>query len=261
MLGEVSGSGYRQAPSLVRRADGRTIQLTPLLYPVLEEINGTRDLDAVAAAVAGALGLAPHRRRHRVPGRAEAPPARRAPARRRHRPAVAKANPLLALRLQAHGLPSGRHALDRSAVRADVPAAGRACIPRRVRLRGVVGRVRARPRLGGAAGAVQPLLAAGRTRADDAVRGLPRLGHAAACRYGGAKPGAMGVGSTWSGRRSTPTSPTRTASAAAAGCASTSAGSTSTPSLPSPSSARGRTSGTTRCCSSSRRRSSRWCGS
>src|SRR5215217_8242497 len=50
-LGAVPGSGYRQAPSLVRRADGQTIQLTPLLYRVLEEIDGTRDLDAIAAAV------------------------------------------------------------------------------------------------------------------------------------------------------------------------------------------------------------------
>ena len=40
---------------------------------------------------------------------------------------------------------------------------------------------------------------------------------------------AWGWGSTWSGRRSTPTSPTRTGCRVATGCASTSAASTSTP--------------------------------
>ena len=42
------------------------------------------------------------------------------------------------------------------------------------------------------------------------------------------RPAAWAWASTWSGRRSTPTSPTRTGCRAATGCASTSAGSTST---------------------------------
>src|SRR4051812_6229677 len=42
LLGEIPGSGYRQAPSLVRRRDGQTLQLTPLLYAVLEAIDGER---------------------------------------------------------------------------------------------------------------------------------------------------------------------------------------------------------------------------
>ena len=32
LLGEMVGSGYRNPPSLVRRSDGQTLQLTPLLY-------------------------------------------------------------------------------------------------------------------------------------------------------------------------------------------------------------------------------------
>ncbi|MDQ1604088.1 MAG: putative peptide zinc metalloprotease protein, partial [Actinomycetota bacterium] len=42
LLGELANSGYRSAPSLVRRADGQTISLTPLLYQVLAAIDGTR---------------------------------------------------------------------------------------------------------------------------------------------------------------------------------------------------------------------------
>ncbi|HKU04169.1 MAG TPA: hypothetical protein VJQ80_15290 [Arthrobacter sp.] len=48
LLGPAEGSGYREPPSLVRRADGQTLQLTRLLYLVLEGANGTRDLEAIA---------------------------------------------------------------------------------------------------------------------------------------------------------------------------------------------------------------------
>ncbi|WP_190605230.1 hypothetical protein [Arthrobacter ipis] len=48
LIGEAKGSGYREAPSLVRRADGQTIQLTRLLFHVLEAIDGIRDVDGIA---------------------------------------------------------------------------------------------------------------------------------------------------------------------------------------------------------------------
>ena len=42
LIGELPGSGYKEPPALVRRADGQTVQLTRLLYVVLEEIDGQR---------------------------------------------------------------------------------------------------------------------------------------------------------------------------------------------------------------------------
>jgi putative peptide zinc metalloprotease protein len=48
LLGELRGSGYKDAPSLVRRADGQTIQVTGLLYQLLEAVDGERDLDQLA---------------------------------------------------------------------------------------------------------------------------------------------------------------------------------------------------------------------
>ena len=51
LLGEAVGSGYRQPPALVRRADGQVIQLTPLLHLVLSHIDGARTVDQVAAVV------------------------------------------------------------------------------------------------------------------------------------------------------------------------------------------------------------------
>ncbi|MGP0222045.1 hypothetical protein [Paenarthrobacter sp. NCHU4564] len=56
LLGETKGSGYREPPSLVRRADGQVLQLTSLLFMVLEASNGTRTLDEIAAEVTPRFG-------------------------------------------------------------------------------------------------------------------------------------------------------------------------------------------------------------
>jgi putative peptide zinc metalloprotease protein len=56
LIGEMAGSGYRVPPSLVRRADGQTIQLTPLLYAILREVDGRRTPEELAEAVSEATG-------------------------------------------------------------------------------------------------------------------------------------------------------------------------------------------------------------
>ncbi|HET7387311.1 MAG TPA: hypothetical protein VFJ19_11685 [Nocardioidaceae bacterium] len=56
LIGEMSGSGYRIPPSLVRRGDGQTLQLTSLLYAVLRAVDGRRDAARVAEAVSRATG-------------------------------------------------------------------------------------------------------------------------------------------------------------------------------------------------------------
>jgi putative peptide zinc metalloprotease protein len=56
LLGEVSGSGYKDGAALVRRPDGQMVQLGPLMYGLLEEIDGRRDHAALAAAMSERLG-------------------------------------------------------------------------------------------------------------------------------------------------------------------------------------------------------------
>ncbi|MBP1135044.1 putative peptide zinc metalloprotease protein [Arthrobacter sp. PvP023] len=56
LIGETQGSGYREPPSLVRRADGQAIQLTRLLYLVLEAIDGNRSVDEVAEHASARFG-------------------------------------------------------------------------------------------------------------------------------------------------------------------------------------------------------------
>ncbi|HET6939825.1 MAG TPA: hypothetical protein VFI19_14510, partial [Nocardioides sp.] len=52
----MNGSGYRTPPSLARRVDGQTVQLTPLLYAVLAAADGQRSTAEVAASVGRATG-------------------------------------------------------------------------------------------------------------------------------------------------------------------------------------------------------------
>jgi putative peptide zinc metalloprotease protein len=53
LLGVQPGSGYVTPPLLVCRADGQVMQLTPLLYAVLEAVDGERDLGRIARLVSG----------------------------------------------------------------------------------------------------------------------------------------------------------------------------------------------------------------
>jgi putative peptide zinc metalloprotease protein len=56
LIGGMVGSGYRTAPALVRRGDGQVLQLTPLLYLVLNAADGSRSSAEIAAVVGRALG-------------------------------------------------------------------------------------------------------------------------------------------------------------------------------------------------------------
>src|SRR5919108_2018590 len=55
LLGDVHGSGYKDGAALVRRADGQVVQLGPLMYGLLEEIDGTRGHEALAEAMSERL--------------------------------------------------------------------------------------------------------------------------------------------------------------------------------------------------------------
>jgi putative peptide zinc metalloprotease protein len=56
LLGEVPGSGYRNAPALARRSDGQVVTLTPLLQQTLASIDGQRTVAEVADAVSASSG-------------------------------------------------------------------------------------------------------------------------------------------------------------------------------------------------------------
>ena len=193
LLGEYQGSGYSQPPSLVRRADGQVIQMSALLYGVTCRIDGCRGPAGIADLVSGDLGrsLTADQVRYLITAKllplgivaAEGAPA-----------APPKARPLFALRARGTLLP-GRAAnaagvLLRPLFRWPVVAAVA------VTVAAVDYWLFAVHGLG--AGVQQVL----RNPTDLLiVVGLSvvsavfhECGHAAGCRYGGARPGVIGVG-------------------------------------------------------------------
>ena len=193
LLGEYQDSGYSQPPSLVRRPDGQVIQMSPLLYQVTCRIDGSRDPAAIAELVSEDLGRSLDADQVRYLITAKLLPLgivadEGAPA------APPKANPLLALRARGTLLP------ERAA-----NAAGALLRPlfRRPVVVAVVGSVLAVDywlfAVHGLGGGLRQVL---RDPVDLLiVLGLSLVsavfhecGHAAACRYGGARPGVIGVG-------------------------------------------------------------------
>jgi putative peptide zinc metalloprotease protein len=56
LLGNVHGSGYEGGAALVRRADGQVVQLGPLLYALLENLDGRRSTSELADLLCERLG-------------------------------------------------------------------------------------------------------------------------------------------------------------------------------------------------------------
>lgn len=194
LLGAVAGSGYRRAPSLVRRADGQMLQLTPVLYAVLEAIDGRRDAADIAAHL---------RSTHQI----EVDPsdvARLVDEKLRPlgvlrgvdgaEPEVAKSNPLLALRWRYVVTDPARtrrlaqpftRLFDRAVV-AVVLLAFVLSTGWLLMVEGLAGATRDAVYRPGLLLAVIALTAVS--------AGFHELGHAAAALRGGAQPGAMGAG-------------------------------------------------------------------
>ena len=257
------GAGLRlpRAPALVRRADGQTIQLTPLLYPVLGQSDGRRSHEEIAEAVGPAVGrqvTAENVRtlcdRLRTLGALKLADG--------SEPELRRSNPLLALRFRY--------------VVSDPEVTSRLTAPFALLFAPVVvvlvcARVLRRLRVGAArqgAGVghppgVRPAGPAARASSPSpsSRRASTSSGTPPPPATGVPRPARWAPASTSCGRRSTPTSPTATGSAGRGGCAPTSAGSTSTPSSRSRCSASGGRPGGTRSCSSSPPRCCRWCAS
>jgi putative peptide zinc metalloprotease protein len=194
LLGEVSGSGYRDAPSLARRIDGQTIQLTRLLYLILEAIDGIRDHAQIASVVSESTGRSvgasdvAHliETKLRPPGLLSNSDGTQ--------PELIKANPLLALRFRwIVSDPRVTNRLTRPfsvlfhpvIILPVVVAFGLVCHWTFFEkgLASAAHNAFDRPGLLLAVFALSVLSA-----------GFHEFGHASAARYGGAAPGAMGVG-------------------------------------------------------------------
>ena len=193
LLGEYQGSGYTQPPSLVRRADGQVIQVSPLLYRVACRIAGSRDLAAIAELVSADLGRSLTADQVRYLITAKLLPlgvvaAGEAPA------AAPKANPLLALRARGTLLPE--RAANAAGALLTPLFRGPVVVAVVVSLVAVDWWLFAVHGLGGGTrqvlrDPVDLLIVVGLSLVSAAFH---ECGHAAGCRYGGARPGKIGVG-------------------------------------------------------------------
>ncbi|MGO9780970.1 MAG: hypothetical protein ACLPKE_04800 [Streptosporangiaceae bacterium] len=193
LLGEYKDSGYGQPPSLVRRADGQVVQMSRLLYQVTCRIDGSRDPAAIAALVSEELGRALNADQVRYLVTARLLPlgivaAEGAPA------AAPKADPLLALRARGTLLPeraaNAAGTLLRPLFRwpVVVAVAGTVLVMDYwlVAVHGLgsgLHQVLHNP--------VDLLIVLGLSVVSAAFH---ECGHAAGCRFGGARPGVIGVG-------------------------------------------------------------------
>ena len=193
LLGEYKDSGYSQPPSLVRRPDGQIIQMSPLLYRVMCRIDGSRNPAAIAKLVSEDLGrtLNAEQVRHLVRAKLlplgvvadEAAP-----------PTPPTANPLLALRARGTLLPeravNAAGALLRPLFHGPLVVAIVGCMLAvdywLFAIHGLGGGIQQVLR-----DPVDLLVVLGLTVVSAAFH---ECGHATGCRYGGARPGVVGVG-------------------------------------------------------------------
>ncbi|MGV0794906.1 M50 family metallopeptidase [Mycolicibacterium sp. XJ1819] len=194
LIGEMAGSGYRVPPSLVRRADGQTIQLSPLLYHVLAAVDGQRNTAEVADTVRESTERPVSEDNVRQLIDTKLRPLGLMARPDGTEPEVTKRNPLLALRFryaitdpdQTRRLTDPFRVLFRAWL----------AIPMLVAFAAVCWWVFFRKGLAAAAydAFERPGLLILVFAVTVVSAGFHEFGHAAAARYGGATPGVMGFG-------------------------------------------------------------------
>ncbi|RKT53751.1 putative peptide zinc metalloprotease protein [Saccharothrix australiensis] len=194
LIGELRDSGYRRPPALVRRADGQVLQLTPLLYRVLAAVDGRADHAGIAAAVGRAVGRRVTADDVRVLLATKLAPLGVLRLPDGTEPEHRKAEPLLGLRLR-HVVadPAVTRRITAPFARLFHPAVVVAAL---VAFAAVATWVLFHEGLAGATHQAfhQPALLLLVFAVTVVSAGCHEFGHAAAARYGGATPGAMGFG-------------------------------------------------------------------
>lgn len=191
LLGALGGSGYKSATNLVRRSDGQTLQLTGLLYTLLDLLDGQRDLAALAEAMSAATG------RQVSQENVEALVGKLGQLGLLHGTEpeqLPKSNPLLALRWKV--VVSDPRVTNRITAPFAALFAPWIMWPVLAAFVGVCWFVLVDKGLASAThqAFTSPALLLAVFALTVLSAGFHELGHAAACRYGGARPGAMGAG-------------------------------------------------------------------
>ena len=194
LIGKMRGSGYRDPPALVRRGDGQTLQLTPLLYLVLEAVDGHTTLEQIATTVSTRYGRVVSTDNVRTLVDSKLRPLGLLKRADGSDPEVKKSDPLLALRLRyAVTDPARTRRLTAPFARLFHPLLA---VPVFAAFVGVSWWLLFDKGL--ASATYEAFHRPGMLLLIFAVTvlsaGFHEFGHAAAARYGGATPGMMGLG-------------------------------------------------------------------
>jgi putative peptide zinc metalloprotease protein len=194
LIGEYEDSGYKEPPSIARRADGQVVQLPKLLYLIAESADGRRSYEEIASRVTEESGqeLGPGdvkflvEEKLRPLGVVAGPDGQS--------PQVQKADPLLALKFKVAVVPERLvHAVTTLFYPLFLPPVWIAALAGLIAVdvwlfffHGVAQPAREL--------VYNPLLALVILGLVVVATAFHEIGHATAARYGGAKPGVMGAG-------------------------------------------------------------------
>ena len=189
----MQGSGYRTPPALARRADGQTVQLTPLLYATLAALDGQPDATPRSPRrwpqATRQAGLGGQRRASSSRSSARWACSLEADG---TEPELKRSNPLLGLRFKVAVTDEEKTRRLTAPFAALFNPVVVVAVCWRLRLDQLVGAVRQGPRVGDPRG-VRPARAAAAVLAMTVLSaGFHEFGHAAAARRGGATPGRDG---------------------------------------------------------------------
>ncbi|MEA3055997.1 MAG: putative peptide zinc metalloprotease protein, partial [Actinomycetota bacterium] len=194
LIGEYEGSGFKEPPSLVRRADGQVIQLPPLLYAVAARSDGAHGYDEIASDVSAEIKRGLDGDQVRFLAEEKLRPLGVLALRDGSTPAVAKPDPFLGLKFRMGVVPErASNALGTmfkplffAPVVLAVLGAFVAADAWLFFDHGIAQSLRQ--------SMMHPALFLPMFAAVVVAAGFHEVGHAAACRYGGGSPGKMGCG-------------------------------------------------------------------
>jgi putative peptide zinc metalloprotease protein len=194
LIGLFEDSGFKEPPYIARRADGQIVQMPAMLYALAEQVDGKRPLDEVAEAFSHRIerGVSPDMAEELIDGQLR--PLGIVASKDGEQHELKKVDPLLALKFKTGVIPDG--------VVRGITTIFRPLFLPPVMALVVAGFVGLDAWLFFVHGISQSLrhalynpalmlvLLAGVVIAT----AFHEVGHATGCRYGGAKPGVMGVG-------------------------------------------------------------------
>jgi putative peptide zinc metalloprotease protein len=194
LMGEYKDSGFKEAPYLARRADGQVLQLPKLLYLVAESSDGSRDYSAIASEVSNKFGKGVSADNVKFLADSKLRPLGVLAGADGSSPKLERPNPLLALNFRTSVIPPGVVSAVTTIFRPFFwPLLAALVVLAFIGLdvwiffgHGVAQGIRSL--------LDQPVFFLLVFMLVVVSAALHEVGHATGCRYGGAKPGVMGVG-------------------------------------------------------------------